>query len=123
MKTEQAQSGKTRMGKSPLRTVAWMIALLGTFAATTDALADGLPDGYTQLPYIKANANVQVKTGYTPKSFCDTPDYFVDWVRSRSNLYVAADVLQPRQTGSCASRLSSRVLSAAPLDRRKGNNV
>ena len=58
-----------------------------------------------------------------PKSFCDAPDYFVDWVMSRSNLYVAADVLQPRQTGSCASRLSSRVLSAAPLDRRQGNNV
>ena len=30
------------------------------------ALGDGLPDGYTQLPYIKANKNVQVKTGYTP---------------------------------------------------------
>ena len=34
--------------------------------ATTSAFADGLPDGYTQLPYIKANANVQLKTGYTP---------------------------------------------------------
>ena len=30
------------------------------------ALGDGLPAGYTQLPYLKANANVQVKTGYTP---------------------------------------------------------
>ena len=30
------------------------------------AFADGLPSGYTQLPYIKANKNVQVKTGYTP---------------------------------------------------------
>ena len=36
------------------------------FAGAVTALADGLPDGYTQLPYLKANANVQVKTGYTP---------------------------------------------------------
>ena len=40
MKTEQAQSGKTRTGKSHLRAVAWMVATLGAFAATTDALAD-----------------------------------------------------------------------------------
>ena len=33
MKTEQAQSGKTRTGKSPLRTVAWMVALLAAVAA------------------------------------------------------------------------------------------
>ena len=32
------------------------------------SFADSLPDGYTQLPYLKANKNVQVKTGYTPKS-------------------------------------------------------
>ena len=36
--------------------------------AVLPSFADGLPDGYTQLPYIKANKNVQLKTGYTPKS-------------------------------------------------------
>ena len=40
MKTEQAQNENTRMGKSPLRAVACMIATLGAFAATTDVLAD-----------------------------------------------------------------------------------
>ena len=40
---------------------------MSTAMVTTSALGDGLPDGYTQLPYIKANRNVQVKTGYTPK--------------------------------------------------------
>ena len=42
-----------------------VLALVGAVGAVT-ALGDGLPDGYTQLPYLKANANVQVKTGYTP---------------------------------------------------------
>ena len=41
------------------------LALVGAASAVT-AFGDGLPDGYTQLPYLKANANVQVKTGYTP---------------------------------------------------------
>ena len=40
MKTEQAQSGKTRTGKSPLRAVACMLVALGAFAATSDVLAD-----------------------------------------------------------------------------------
>lgn len=40
MKTEQAQNENTRTGKSHLRAVAWMVATLGAFAATTDALAD-----------------------------------------------------------------------------------
>ena len=44
-----------------------LISVLVLAGAVT-ALADGLPDGYTQLPYLKANANVQVKTGYTPKA-------------------------------------------------------
>ena len=38
----------------------------GIVLSAATAFADGLPDGYTQLPYIKANKNVQVKTGYTP---------------------------------------------------------
>ena len=42
-----------------------LIRVLALVGAVT-ALGDGLPDGYTQLPYLKANANVQVKTGYTP---------------------------------------------------------
>ncbi len=42
-----------------------LICALALMGAVT-VLADGLPAGYTQLPYLKANANVQVKTGYTP---------------------------------------------------------
>ena len=42
-----------------------LISVLVLAGAMT-ALGDGLPAGYTQLPYIKANKNVQVKTGYTP---------------------------------------------------------
>ena len=47
-----------------------MKRLILAFAAiaAASAFADGLPEGYTRLPYIKANKNVQVKTGYTPKS-------------------------------------------------------
>ena len=42
-----------------------LISVLVLAGAVT-ALGDGLPAGYTQLPYLKANKNVQVKTGYTP---------------------------------------------------------
>ena len=42
-----------------------LISALALAGAVT-AFGDGLPDGYTQLPYLKANKNVQVKTGYTP---------------------------------------------------------
>ena len=52
------------------------------FAGAVTALADGLPDGYTQLPYLKANANVQVKTGYTPKS---TDKIVMTWCPVRVN--------------------------------------
>ncbi|MBO7684117.1 MAG: hypothetical protein J6T51_05275 [Kiritimatiellae bacterium] len=45
-----------------------MFAAIAALCVATGAFADGLPDGYTQLPYIKANKNVQLKTGYTPKS-------------------------------------------------------
>ena len=43
-----------------------MFATAVAASAILPSFADGLPDGYTQLPYLKANANVQVKTGYTP---------------------------------------------------------
>ncbi len=42
-----------------------LISVLVLAGAVT-ALGDGLPAGYTQLPYLKANKNVQVKTAYTP---------------------------------------------------------
>ena len=45
-----------------------VFAAIAALCVATGALADGLPDGYTKLPYIKANKNVQLKTGYTPKS-------------------------------------------------------
>ncbi len=46
--------------------VATSATLPAVLALAVTALGDGLPVGYTQLPYIKANKNVQVKTGYTP---------------------------------------------------------
>ena len=51
-------------------------------SAILSSFADGLPDGYTQLPYLKANANVQVKTGYTPKS---TDKIVMTWCPVRVN--------------------------------------
>ena len=39
---------------------------LAAICIVTGAFADGLSEGYTQLPYLKANKNVQVKTGYMP---------------------------------------------------------
>ena len=45
-----------------------LFAALVCLSVSLPMFADGLPDGYTQLPYLTANANVQVKTGYTPKS-------------------------------------------------------
>ena len=49
-----------------VRKVATSATLPAVLALAVTALGDGLPAGYTQLPYLKANANVQVKTGYTP---------------------------------------------------------
>ena len=43
--------------------VATSATLPAVLALAMTALGDGLPAGYTQLPYLKANANVQVKTG------------------------------------------------------------
>ena len=42
-----------------------LIRVLALAGAVT-SFADGLPEGYTLLPYLKANKNAQVKTGYTP---------------------------------------------------------
>ncbi len=58
-----------------------LICALALMGAVT-VLADGLPAGYTQLPYLKANANVQVKTGYMPKS---TDKIVMTWCPVRVN--------------------------------------
>lgn len=49
-------------------------------AMVLPSFGDGLPEGYTQLPYLKANKRVQVKTGYSPNAtdkivmtWCSTP--------------------------------------------------
>ena len=43
------------------------MALAGAAGAVT-ALGDGLPVGYTQVPFIKANGNCQIQTGIVPNS-------------------------------------------------------
>ena len=43
------------------------MALAGAAGAVT-ALGDGLPVGYTQVPYLKANGNCQIQTGIVPNS-------------------------------------------------------
>ena len=43
-----------------------LIVTMALFSAM--AWADGLPEGYTQLPFLKATGNCQVKTGLTPTS-------------------------------------------------------
>ena len=43
-----------------------LIVTMALFSAM--AWADGLPEGYTQLPFLKATGNCQVKTGLTPAS-------------------------------------------------------
>ena len=40
-------------------------ALIGVMAFSS-VFADGLPEGYVQLPFIKASGNCQVKTGLVP---------------------------------------------------------
>ena len=59
-----------------------MFATAVAASAILPSFADGLPDGYTQLPYLKANANVQVKTGYTPKA---TDKIVMTWCPVRVN--------------------------------------
>ena len=44
-----------------------LAALLGVLAFLS-VFADGVPEGYTQLPFLKATGNCQVKTGLTPTS-------------------------------------------------------
>ena len=51
-------------GRDALRRV--RIGMFAACVAVAAAVHADLPVGYTQLPYIKANANVQVRTGYTP---------------------------------------------------------
>ena len=59
-----------------------MFATAVAASAILPSFADGLPDGYTQLPYLKANANVQVKTGYTPNP---TDKIVMTWCPVRVN--------------------------------------
>ena len=51
------------MKKAARRLVAIVVA---TMLCAGGARADGLPAGYTQLPFLKATGNCQVKTGLTP---------------------------------------------------------
>ena len=43
-------------------------AILAAALAAFTAFADGLPEGYTQVPFIKANGNCQIQTGIVPNS-------------------------------------------------------
>ncbi len=45
-----------------------MLTAVIVAAGAVTALGDGLPAGYTQVPYLKANGNCQVRTGLVPTS-------------------------------------------------------
>ncbi|MBO7683626.1 MAG: hypothetical protein J6T51_02745 [Kiritimatiellae bacterium] len=45
-----------------------LAALCTAAGAAFTAFADGLPEGYTQVPFIKANGNCQIQTGIVPNS-------------------------------------------------------
>ena len=49
-----------------VRKVATSATLPAVLALAVTALGDGLPAGYTQVPYLKANGNCQVRTGLVP---------------------------------------------------------
>ena len=63
-------------GKAKTSRFAWFVALVrkvatsatlpAVLALAMTALGDGLPAGYTQVPYIQANGNCQIRTGITP---------------------------------------------------------
>ena len=51
-----------------VRKVATSATLPAVLALAVTALGDGLPNGYTQVPYIQANGNCQIQTGIVPNS-------------------------------------------------------
>ncbi len=51
-----------------VRKVATSTTLPAVLALAVTALGDGLPTGYTQVPYIQANGNCQIQTGIVPNS-------------------------------------------------------
>ena len=56
-------------GKAKTSRFASVFALaLAVAAGAMTAFGDGLPNGYTQVPFIKANGNCQVRTGLVPTS-------------------------------------------------------
>ena len=67
-------------GKAKTSRFAWFVALVRkvatsatlpavlALACVVTALGDGLPTGYTQVPYIQANGNCQIQTGIVPNS-------------------------------------------------------
>ena len=69
-----------RDGLCPVRSCCRTLAVAGALCvaiAASPSLADGLPVGYTQLPYISADGQCQIKTGYTPAA---TDKIVMTWV-------------------------------------------
>ena len=97
-------------------------------AGAVTALGDGLPDGYTQLPYLKANANVQVKTGYTPSP---TDKIVMTWcptqVGTTEALWCArSSTSSPRKAFTAFQQASGKVYviyndASAPIDQSDAN--
>ncbi len=74
LRTGRARVLTRRIGRAAL--------VAAAICAAMPAAADGLPEGYTRLPYIKANKNVQVKTGYTPNA---TDKIVMTWCPSQAD--------------------------------------
>ena len=86
-----------------------LMATMALFSAM--AWADGLPEGYTQLPFLKATGNCQVKTGLTPAS-TDTAEltFELSTVSGNQNLWCS-------RNDSTASFTAFMIADKVRLDR------
>ena len=71
----------SRRGGAKTSSFARVVVL--ALAGAMTALGDGLPAGYTQVPFIKANGPCQVRTGLTPAS---TDKVEMTWRPTRTNV-------------------------------------
>ena len=80
LKTGRARCPQRAVAFRRVRSCCRTLAVAGAFCvaiAASPSLADGLPAGYTQLPYISADGQCQIKTGYTPAA---TDKIVMTWV-------------------------------------------
>ena len=93
------------------------VVAIAALCAAVPSFADGLPAGYTQVPFIKANGNCQVRTGLTPAS---TDKVEMTWRPTRTNV---TENLWCSRTGSkstSAQFTAFQISQAIRIDRNEG---